>query len=449
MQYAELSIKCLSPLNKRIVPATFYEQVYVPEDGNEACYIDETKWNNFISALKENYIENPDNYEEFENEFMKTGSEYMETAKDMAKNELINKSKAELKKMYIDYLKKNLTYGPFIWMQFIINNFFAEKAKEIITDKLGKGNKNLYDYIEVALKPEKKAASIQLNEIANKWGALNEAEKQGIYENFKWLPCLDIHNKPWTKEQFFMHLNDFKKAEMKSLITFEMLVKEIKPSEKEKQILDIAKRLSYLKDLKDDFRRQGIFYCQKLFVEIANRMGIDLEDMSYVTEEEIIDFLDKDETVSKGLIIERKKGFAIYFDVQKKIECKSGKDVESALNELGIIISEEFSEEIKGTPASPGRAKGIVTIVKGVSDLGKVKKGDIIVAVTTHPDYVPAMQKAAAIITDEGGITSHAAIVARELGLPCVVGAKFATKSLKDGDKVEIDAETGIIRKIK
>ncbi|MBI2176404.1 hypothetical protein HYU40_03610 [Candidatus Woesearchaeota archaeon] len=59
------------------------------------------------------------------------------------------------------------------------------------------------------------------------------------------------------------------------------------------------------------------------------------------------------------------------------------------------------------------------------------------------------MQKAAAIITDEGGVTSHAAIVARELGLPCIVGAKSATKSLKDGDKVEIDAETGIIRKLK
>lgn len=84
-----------------------------------------------------------------------------------------------------------------------------------------------------------------------------------------------------------------------------------------------------------------------------------------------------------------------------------------------------------------------------MSDLGKVKAGDIIVAVTIHPDYVPAMQKAAAIITDEGGITSHAAIVARELGLPCIVGTKSATKSLKDGDMVEIDATAGLVRKLK
>ena len=59
------------------------------------------------------------------------------------------------------------------------------------------------------------------------------------------------------------------------------------------------------------------------------------------------------------------------------------------------------------------------------------------------------MQKAAAIVTDEGGITSHAAIIARELGLPCIVGTKYATKALKDGDKVEIDASAGIVRKVK
>ena len=66
----------------------------------------------------------------------------------------------------------------------------------------------------------------------------------------------------------------------------------------------------------------------------------------------------------------------------------------------------------------------------------------------TSPDYVPAMQRAAAIVTDEGGITSHAAIVARELGLPCIVGTVHATKSLKNGDRVEVDAFTGVVRKI-
>ncbi|MBI3034451.1 hypothetical protein HYY72_04795 [Candidatus Woesearchaeota archaeon] len=227
-----------------------------------------------------------------------------------------------------------------------------------------------------------------------------------------------------------------------------MLIQEIKPSGKEEQMIYIAKRLSYLKDLKDDFRRQGILHGQELFKEIASRAKISLEDISYLMEEEIIDFLDNKNAISKDLIDERKHGFVIYFNGEKKIECKSGKDMEPALNELGIVVFEEFSEEIKGTPASPGKAKGHVIIVRGVSDLGKVNKGDILVAVTTHPDYVPAMQRVVGIVTDEGGITSHAAIIARELGLPCIVGTKYATKSLKSGDKVEIDADIGVVRKL-
>lgn len=76
----------------------------------------------------------------------------------------------------------------------------------------------------------------------------------------------------------------------------------------------------------------------------------------------------------------------------------------------------------------------------------KVKEGDILVTFMTTPVFVPAMEKAAAIVTDEGGILCHAAIVSRELGIPCVIGTKIATKVLKDGDFVEVDANRGIIK---
>jgi len=79
----------------------------------------------------------------------------------------------------------------------------------------------------------------------------------------------------------------------------------------------------------------------------------------------------------------------------------------------------------------------------------KVEPGDIIIAPMTSPDYVVGMRKAAAIVTDEGGITCHAAIVARELKVPCLVGTKKATKVFHDGDLVEVDATKGIVRKVK
>ena len=78
-----------------------------------------------------------------------------------------------------------------------------------------------------------------------------------------------------------------------------------------------------------------------------------------------------------------------------------------------------------------------------------MKKGDILVAPMTSPDFITAMRKASAVVTNEGGMTCHAAIVSRELKIPCIVATRIATKVLKDGDIIEVDATKGIVRKIK
>ena len=81
-------------------------------------------------------------------------------------------------------------------------------------------------------------------------------------------------------------------------------------------------------------------------------------------------------------------------------------------------------------------------------DLEKMKPGDILVTTMTTPDFVPLMQKASAVVTDIGGLLSHAAIISREFNKPCIIGTKIATKVLKDGDEVEVDADKGIVRKL-
>jgi pyruvate,water dikinase len=100
---------------------------------------------------------------------------------------------------------------------------------------------------------------------------------------------------------------------------------------------------------------------------------------------------------------------------------------------------------IQGQGASPGIAGGRVTLVTSMKDVGKVQTGDIMVTKMTNPDMVPAMRKVAGIVTDEGGMTCHAAIVSRELGTPAVVGTKKATSVLKEGQQVTIDGEKGLV----
>ena len=109
------------------------------------------------------------------------------------------------------------------------------------------------------------------------------------------------------------------------------------------------------------------------------------------------------------------------------------------IKEVNIVGKPLFD----GLPASPGIASGTVRLIQSMDDLQKIQKGDILVTKMTNPDMVVTMQKSAGIVTDEGGQTAHAAIVSREIGLPCVVGTRIATKVLKNGQIITIDGSNG------
>jgi len=126
----------------------------------------------------------------------------------------------------------------------------------------------------------------------------------------------------------------------------------------------------------------------------------------------------------------------------------------TTLKKIKEEVKPETKEEIaaptgepilKGLAASPGVGHGKVRILKSVEDIDQLQKGEVLVTKMTNPDFVPAMQRSAAIITDEGGITCHAAIVSREMGVPSVVGTREATQKLKDGDEVTVDGSAGLV----
>jgi len=98
---------------------------------------------------------------------------------------------------------------------------------------------------------------------------------------------------------------------------------------------------------------------------------------------------------------------------------------------------------VEGFPASPGISEGKVKLIRNMSELSKIQQGDILVTVMTNPDMVVTMQKANGIVTDEGGMTAHAAIVSREMGIPCVVGTRNATEILKENQSVTVDGTNG------
>jgi phosphohistidine swiveling domain-containing protein len=167
----------------------------------------------------------------------------------------------------------------------------------------------------------------------------------------------------------------------------------------------------------------------------------------YLSLEEAIAICNKKINKNKlKIITERKNGFIIY---KRKIYPTDSLARIITKNNLFLNENKGDCEEFKGTPVFSGIAKGNVVKIVNRDDINNLKKGGILVAETTFPDHALAMQKAAAIITDEGGITCHAAIVSRELKKPCIVGTKIATQVLKDGDLVEVNADKGVIKILK
>ncbi len=135
--------------------------------------------------------------------------------------------------------------------------------------------------------------------------------------------------------------------------------------------------------------------------------------------------------------------------VQARPETVWSQRKEDTMNTNNEEINENHDVILKGLPASPGLATGKVRIIEDPKDIKEFKDGEILVTLMTSPDWVPAMKKASAIITNNGGMTCHAAIVSREMQIPCLVGTtsrgNAATKVLKNGQEITVDAKNGVV----
>ncbi len=194
-----------------------------------------------------------------------------------------------------------------------------------------------------------------------------------------------------------------------------------------------------------------LFYLgkHKLFSEVSRRSGVSLDDLTMLSPHEIKALVLGKLSDLENLISERRKGFAIVW-IDGKISTFFGKEAAGLQKEIGrMFIRHEARKDgkvVRGIAANHGKATGIVKVLHNYEDIRGVKDGDIVVASMTTPNYISAMEKASAFVTDEGGMTCHAAIVAREFGVPCVIGTVNATKVLKDGQLVEVDADNGVVR---
>ena len=180
-----------------------------------------------------------------------------------------------------------------------------------------------------------------------------------------------------------------------------------------------------------------------LLKEVADRTSYSYEEAQLLTLEEMISALNGE--VFDDLEMNRRKlGWAILVWETKMQIVPRHEFISQIINDYGIIAENENPpESIAGNVASQGVASGKVKVIHSETELNKIEKGDILVAKTTSPDYGMAMGRAAGVITDEGGVTCHAALVSRELGIPCIIATQVASERLHDGDPIILDGDEG------
>ena len=207
-----------------------------------------------------------------------------------------------------------------------------------------------------------------------------------------------------------------------------------------------SQRMAYWRQSLAEASDLTAFWARPQMQQAAKSLGMRYDDLIWLLDSEILAGLEGQKLPKMSEINLRKKAFGIASDPEG-IRVIFGEELEKWLSVLVPSVDTTVTE-LKGTAASPGFAEGTACVCITPHDAEKIREGQILVAPQTTPDFVPFMRKAVAIVTEEGGLTCHAAIVSRELGKPCVVGTRVATRVIQNGEKIRVDATAGKIYRL-
>lgn len=280
-----------------------------------------------------------------------------------------------------------------------------------------------------------------------------KSELESLRKNYYWFLSFNV-DKPRTILSFVPDLISAIKIDSRR--RNQTSIPTEKPQEKDKTIDDyvfILRVSGYIKEEISSFIEPYFWYSLRDQWEAVMRLrNLNLVELQNLTYDEIFDGL-KDKTLLKDTAKQRNLCGVFIYSKKTGLVIKQRNDAKNFIDTYvksdSDLAKQVNIKEFRGIVACQGLVREIVHKIENSREIGNFPKGKILVAAYTAPEFVPAMKKAIAIVTDIGGITSHAAIVSRELSIPCIVGTKIATQVLKNGDEIEVDANSGIIRILK
>ncbi len=370
------------------------------------------------------------------------------------KMDLAKLSNDELILLLDQYRKSLCPYGSAIWLVVTIEKEMEEVAyetfKNMKVNDIEKWTSTLFSLTQPNYILEEELALLQISQLSaqKQEAALHEHAKK-----FEYIPLYDYDYEPYSLAYFKKRLDELntdpnaknhiaekEKNVKQNAKKLEQLLSTPIINEKEKLRLRMLNALFNHKDQRSHYRSIDSYMGKKIYDELASRVKLSLSNLLFLTDEEITEKLNNP---NKQIDLEpRRKGYALIVE-HGRVELLTGKSMQDYLKKN---LFEEMKNQITGLSVTPGFVKGVARVILHPSEISKIQQNDILVTPMTRPDYVSFMKKCAAIVTDEGGMLCHAAIVSRELNIPCVVGTKTATSIIKDGDMIEVDANKGVVK---
>lgn len=451
----------------------------------------EDQWNKFCDICYKKVMKNRRFLHFLRKEFDKRVPAFLKFCSVLYKIDLSKVSKKKLWEYYNNYVKFYEDLFPYgepvafgsryqleedlkIYLKSVLESKngikkFDDYFKLLITVKdMPFTTKEEIDLLKIALQIKKnkkykkiftKSISAIIKEIKNHPkldDLLDKHEKK-----FIWVPY-NYGSIWWTKKDFVerlkRELSDNPRKKIKALVGFykqlpqdqEKIYKKLKINKKHKELFEAIQTNSYLIDRKKEVYTISHFYINKsLILEIGKRLGLTFDEVTILAPVEIKKALLSGRVPSKKFLKERWEFLAIIMS-KGRYEIYQGEKGKKFLKKTGFgLEATQEVKEIKGTTAMNGKIRGKVKVLMSAKEVSKMKKGDVLVTFMTTPDFIIGIKKAVAIVTNEGGLTCHAAIVSRELKIPCIIGTKIATQVLRDGDLVEVDANNGVVKILK
>jgi len=351
------------------------------------------------------------------------------------------------------------------------NHAVEQKLREIIKDQVGEDWSETFgllttprelddvqkQQLDLARLNDKTTVSDeQLLEHARKfpWFVFGQFDEEKVLDYLKdSLSDYDGSSYETLKQE---HQEDLQETKQKQETFFDEL--ETKTEKEARHLSRVLREQSVRRMEIKSFWVGSYFLIRDFWKALAKELNVEVWDfMNYLMPPEVSTLLAKDENLKKDvseLLKKRQDAYVISYQGRDTIDILDGQEAKKAYEHKIETAKKKEQKMVEGQTAVPGEYGGEVRkIMPGdlddlQDDIETFQKGEVLVTTMTQPNMVVMMKKAGAIVTDEGGITSHAAIVSRELDVPCVVGCLNAMEVFENGDKVRVDAQDGTIRKI-